>query len=342
MIGSPASGMFRGPTRLRPECPLATAPAMAISPAQFVLLFTGLALLVLGLLWLIAVAFQASFVRGLFGVVFPPSLALTARKSWDLACEPVGLLATGGVLAGAVALIHRYRGTEAVRTLGRAEAFLFREQTLVLIVALGMLLVLIGFIGLVLAAFRERAAWGIGVLVFPPLGLLFPIRHWRAGRGPLGLLVLGAIVAAVPFLITRMPVDLGPLDRQVNGERHLTLTGWDRQDYNVLSECRDAVVLQMANPDVTDDTVALLAGFDRLRELDLNTSRVTDAGLATLARLPKLQTLRLRGTPITDLGFRAHLMPMPSLRRLELRDTAVTPEAVAAWKAAGPDRRAQR
>lgn len=315
---------------------------MAISPALLVLLGTGLALVVLALLWLVALAFQTGLGWGVLGVVFPPSLAVLARKQWDLAREPVGLLATGGVLAGAVALLKRHPETAPARSLARAEEFLFREQTLVLIVALGLILLLAGFIGLVLAAFRERTAWGVAVLVFPPLGLLFPLGHWRTGRGPLGLMLAGLVIAAVPFLITRMPIDLGPLDRQVSGERHLTLTGWDRKDYNVLSQCRDAAVLQMANPDVTDDTVALLAGFDRLRELDLNTSKVTDAGLATISRLPRLQTLRLRGTAITDIGFRTHILPMPSLKRLELRDTAVSAEAVQEWKAAAPDRRAQR
>lgn len=33
------------------------------------------------------------------------------------------------------------------------------------------------------------------------------------------------------------------------------MTGWDRQDYGVLNGLKDVVVLQMANPDVSDETL---------------------------------------------------------------------------------------
>src|SRR5437899_2914318 len=78
--------------------------------------------------------------------------------------------------------------------------------------------------------------------------------------------------------IDRMsPIERGPRDKLVDGERHLTLTGWDRTDYaDFLGRKPDAVVLQMANADVTDDTLALLADMTRLRRLDVSHSQVTD------------------------------------------------------------------
>jgi hypothetical protein len=137
-------------------------------------------------------------------------------------------------------------------------------------------------------------------------------------------------------------VDLGPYERVVDGERHLTLTGWDREDYAILGSKSDAVVVQMANPDVTDATLENLKGFDRLRELDLSETRVTDEGLKILAGLPSLASLRLRDAKITDAGFRATLLNMESLRRLDLTGTAVDRETVEAWEAAQPGRRAMQ
>ena len=44
----------------------------------------------------------------------------------------------------------------------------------------------------------------------------------------------------------------------VDGQQHLTLTGSDRKDYSVLKLKQDVAVLQMANPDVTDQSLESL------------------------------------------------------------------------------------
>jgi hypothetical protein len=137
-----------------------------------------------------------------------------------------------------------------------------------------------------------------------------------------------------------MPVDLGPRERLVEDERHLTLTGWDRHDYGLLADRPDVVVLQMANADVTDETLIALPRFDRLRELDLNDTAITDAALAWIAALPALERLRLANTAITETGFRTALMPHERLRELDLQGTAVSADTVSAWMGAAPGRRA--
>lgn len=185
----------------------------------------------------------------------------------------------------------------------------------------------------------------LGLLLVLTAALLF-IKNLVTGRFrkwalPLGLLVLGSLLVAGPAVLSRtMAVDLGPREEIVNTERHLSLTGWDRQNYDFLAAKQDTVVLQMGNPDVTDETLNLLAKMQQLRELDLNDSAITDKGLEKLAALPALTTLRLRGTRITDAGFRQHLAPLSNLQNLDLRQTAVTPETVEQWKAAQPSRRA--
>lgn len=161
----------------------------------------------------------------------------------------------------------------------------------------GMALLLIGWVWVTVVAWRHGSAWGLGVLLFPPAGLLFAIRHFGAARAPLAVGLLGLLLAAGPPVVNRLlPVDLGPRDTLVDGERHVTLTGWDRDDYRLVRGLTDVVVLQMANPDVSDTTLHLLGGLDQLRELDLNNTQVTDAGLALLAQLPGLQRLRLANT----------------------------------------------
>ena len=61
----------------------------------------------------------------------------------------------------------------------------------------------------------------------------------------------GAAVGLAAFAVS---IDLGPREKIVDRELHVTLTGWNRNtaDYVVLRSKPDIVVLQMANPDVTD------------------------------------------------------------------------------------------
>ncbi len=155
-----------------------------------------------------------------------------------------------------------------------------------------------------------------------------------------GLVGLGAVSG--PAIYTRFwqDIDLGPRERIVEGERHLSLTGWDGDSYQFLASKTDTVLLQMANSDVTDQTVTLIEPLERLRELDLNDTKITDIGLASLAKLRSLEVLRLRGTKISDAGFRAHLMSLSELKNLDVRSTTISAELIAEWKQAKPGRRA--
>jgi hypothetical protein len=174
------------------------------------------------------------------------------------------------------------------------------------------------------------------------------LRHARRAIGPLLLLLAGATLVAAPYGFSALSpylIDLGPLEETVDGQLHITLTGWDRKpdEYAAVMRSRPRVaVLQMANADVTDATLEPIAGLQNLQELDLNDTQITDASLPRLAQLPKLQRLRLRGTKITDEGFKTHVEPMPTLKELDVRDTAVARETVDAWRRAQPNRRALR
>ncbi|NBV47365.1 MAG: hypothetical protein EBR86_17450 [Planctomycetia bacterium] len=198
------------------------------------------------------------------------------------------------------------------------------EQIGAILVFLGLFL-LCG--GLVVAAAR-----GVGVA----LGRI------RARRllVPLALCGLGLVVGATPLVAQRVwfaVVGLGPRERVVDGRRAMVLTGWDRQGYEFLRTRPDIEILELANPDVTDETVAILGDLPRLRELTLDGSQVTDAALATLRSFPALVTLRVARTKITAEGVRAFLEePPPALEQFDVSGNGIPAAALRAWRNAAP------
>lgn len=189
------------------------------------------------------------------------------------------------------------------------------------------------------------------ILVFGGLGLVIAGACWLAYRGiatlwrrrearrlvaPALLLACGLVVGVAPFAYQHVYlaiVGLGERERVIDGERHLNLTGWDRDGYGILADRPDVAVLEMSNPDVTDATLALLVDLPNLRELTLNDTAVTDAGLETLARLPRLETLRLARTQVTPDGLRTFLAtPPPRLARIDVSGTGVPTKILRDWK----------
>lgn len=209
------------------------------------------------------------------------------------------------------------------------------EKYGVWILALGAILLVAGWFWLVIRAFREKFWWGLGCLFFPPAAMVFIPKHWKRAAAPLGVMATGLIAIGLTYGVSQLlanTVDLGKWEQRVDGEIHVTLTDWDRDDYSFLKKRRDIVVLQMANADVTDEVVAQLAGSMMIKELDLNDTAITDQSLPILAAIPNLHTLRLRGTKITDEGFREHLFKKESLKSLDLRETEVASKTAREWK----------
>jgi Leucine Rich Repeat (LRR) protein len=208
------------------------------------------------------------------------------------------------------------------------------------VIAAGAIIAVAGFVGLIIAAFRTHALWGFGTLLVVGAPF-FVFLRWARARLPVWVMLGGVAIAAAPYAVNYVQqhfIDLGERDKIVDGERHLTLTGWDKTDYSVLLARPDAVVLQMANGDVTDATLDYLKPMTQLRELDLNDTKITDAGLASIQDKP-LVILRVRNTAITDAGFREHLLRLNSLMELDLRGTAVEPATFREWKKLKSDRR---
>jgi hypothetical protein len=205
------------------------------------------------------------------------------------------------------------------------------------LVAGALILLIAGWIWLLVTAFKVGKRWGLAVLLVPPVAVLFIPFHWRRVRGPIVMLLLGLIVVAVPYGVNYYRqhfVDLGPREKMVDGELHITLTGWDQKDYSIVRYRPQVVVLQMANKDVNDETLSNLKGLELLRELDLNDTDIGDDGLAILASLPRLEELRLARTHISDEGFHKYLAAKESLKKLDLTGTAVKGKTKRDWKKA--------
>lgn len=181
-------------------------------------------------------------------------------------------------------------------------------------------------------------ACGIVLLLIGLVGL-FRSRH----KSPFVFLVLfGLALGAAPYAYNHFAkTPLAMYKKQVDGEWHVTVTGWDKSaaDYALLKQETETVVLQMANRDVTDAALANLNDMVFLKELDLSDTAITDAGLAEVARLPSLEILRLSGTKITDEGFRTHLMPRDWLREIDLSKTGVKSKTVREWISVYPEKR---
>jgi hypothetical protein len=211
------------------------------------------------------------------------------------------------------------------------------------ILAGGVLLLALAWVWLLVRAFKTHKAWGWCLLLFPPTLLPFLAFRMKRARGPVVLMLLGAVVVTTALLYPQIREHFFPAgehERMVDGELHITLTGWDKTDYSLLDERPDAVVLQMANPDVTDETLRHLESMMILKELDLNNTSITDEGLAVVAALPALESLRLANTAITDEGFRKHLLGKESLMNLDLTGTKkVASKTLREWKKAREGRK---
>ena len=174
--------------------------------------------------------------------------------------------------------------------------------------------------------------------LFVPASVILGIVHFKQTRRPLILFILGALLCATPFLYTHAVEPIifrmfrPPWIARVDGELNVTLTGIDGFDYARLGEYADAVVLQMANSDVTDATLEQLRSFKLLRELDLNDTQVTDAGLATLKNCASLEKIRLKNTKITDAGFREQVMSRDWITDVDVRGTEVASKTLRRWK----------
>jgi hypothetical protein len=214
------------------------------------------------------------------------------------------------------------------------------EQTGFIVLVVGLVLVMVGHLWLVIRAFRTGTWWGLAALLLAPIGgLVYAIGHRRA-LTPIGVALIGGLVAASPIAINRfVPAKKAEIQNVTTGETDLTITGLTGYDYTSLRAKTDLTVLQMANPDVTDVEVEHLGGLVKLKRLDLSDTAVTDASIPVLAALPALEDVKLARTKVTDAGVTKLLVEAKRLRAIDARGTVVKAATLRDWRNADPDNR---
>ena len=209
----------------------------------------------------------------------------------------------------------------------------------------GLLLLVVGLLWLIVQAYRSRGIIPAALLVLTtPLGpLLYGLIYFRKSRKPLVLILSGLLIGAAPFAFSHgleLLLGLGERERIIAGERHLVLTGWDRPDYSILNSRSDVVVLEMANPNVDDETLKLLLPLTKLRELTLNDAVISDEGLKLLRQFPALESLRVARTKITKDGVVEFLADPPAkLKELDVSGNSIPASALRKWKNQEPETR---
>jgi hypothetical protein len=215
------------------------------------------------------------------------------------------------------------------------------EQTGFIILVVGLALLAIGYLWLMVRAFRTGFWWGLAALLLAPLGgLVYAVVHRRRALGPVLVMLLGGLVAASPIAINRLvPTKQDELKNLTTGETDLTITGLGGYDYASLRTKTDLTVLQMANPDVTDADVEHLRALTNLKRLDLSDTSITDKSISVLASLPTLEDVKLARTKLTDDGVKKLLAEAKRLRAIDLRGTDVKTATLRDWKNADKDNR---
>ena len=69
-----------------------------------------------------------------------------------------------------------------------------------LLVYLGLIIIIIGGIGFLIAAFKKSLLWGLGCFFLAPVSLIFLIMHWQDAKNPFFLQLVGLGITLVGMM----------------------------------------------------------------------------------------------------------------------------------------------
>ena len=155
---------------------------------------------------------------GIVSLVLPPLALVFALRHAQKAIGPLVLFALGSLVTGRPVAYSLLGPSDlALREQVRQEpkVFLLVRTTLesdavhgwmegraYYLQLGGVALAALAWIWLLIRAFRQHRRWGLGSLVFPPLGFIFAGCYPRKGAIPLGLFLVCLLVAATPAIYT--------------------------------------------------------------------------------------------------------------------------------------------
>jgi hypothetical protein len=215
------------------------------------------------------------------------------------------------------------------------------EQTKVLITAVGLAIMALGYLWLIVRAFQSKTMWGFAVLLLPPLGgVMFIVAQFKRALPALVVMVLGGVVAAAPYVFPDPP-EKAIIEQKDEG-LHITITGLETASAAELFPLhRDTVATVQAatQREVTDEILELLRGAPNLREIDLNDTPITDKGLEVLASMPKLEKVRIARTKATPEGVQKHVLSSKTIKEIDVGGLNVPAKPLRDWKNADPQHR---
>jgi hypothetical protein len=68
---------------------------------------------------------------------------------------------------------------------------------MIVLVIFGVILLFIGGIGILIAAFKTSFLWGLGCLLIAPMSLVFLIMHWEDAKNPFFLQIIGIMLVCI-------------------------------------------------------------------------------------------------------------------------------------------------
>jgi hypothetical protein len=78
-----------------------------------------------------------------------------------------------------------------------------------LLLIIGVILCFVGGIWLLIQGFQESIFWGIGMLLFGPVGLVFAIMHWSEAKVPFLIQVAGVVLLVAGVALNGPPQPAG-------------------------------------------------------------------------------------------------------------------------------------
>ena len=75
------------------------------------------------------------------------------------------------------------------------------------IMFLGFVVLLIGAIGFLIAAFKTSLLWGLGCLLLSPISLVFLVLYWQDAKNPFFLQLIGIFIVFLGSMFIS-PADL--------------------------------------------------------------------------------------------------------------------------------------
>jgi serine/threonine protein kinase len=103
-----------------------------------------------------------------------------------------------------------------------------------------------------------------------------------------------------------------------------------------LSSLKALNTLNLNRTRITDACLVKMVQFPRLSSLQLSFDDVSDDGVISLAAIKRMRILELQGTKVTDRSIDGCFLKLPNLKRLDIRNTAISEDGVKRLKQALP------